>query len=201
MPQRTRAEAEEAKIVQLIVFGLGGEEFGVRIGDVREIIAAGAITPIPDSPAFIKGVINVRGEIVVAIDLRERFFLPSKTEAECKHIVIAREEKDLFGLIVDEVTEVLRIPEADIKETPNLVTKIHKEHVGGVVTLDSRLIVLLDLDKVLSEGELTRLSEIQREHGQEADKRVPEVESKKVEDVKDVAAEGAGKKGAGKEGK
>ena len=152
------------KIIQLIVFNLGDEEFSAEISQVREIIRAGVITPIPDSPEFIKGVTNIRGEIGVVIDLKARFFLPVKKEVESKHIVITAQEKNLFGLMVDEVTEVLRIPGREIKRTPDLVTRIDRTYVSGMITLENRLIIMLDLTKVLSEEEFARLSELSRKH-------------------------------------
>lgn len=153
---------EEAKLVQLIVFNLGEEEFGVRIDEIREVIRVGTITPIPDSPEFIKGVTNVRGEIVSVIDLTARFFLHVAKKVESKHIIITEQEKSLFGLMVDEVTEVLRIPESEVKEAPEIVTRIHEEYVNGVVTLENRLIIMLNLSKVLSEDELVELTEVAR---------------------------------------
>jgi len=181
---------EEGKIIQLIVFNLGDEEFGADIAQVREIIRRGAVTPIPDSPDFIKGVTNVRGEIAVVIDLKRRFFLRIKKDTEEKHIVMTEQDKNLFGLMVDEVTEVLRIPHADIKTTPELVTRIDRVYISGVLTLENRLIMILDLEKVLSEEELAKLSEIRlrhresiekaREHVKETEEtKKPEVEKKK----------------------
>ena len=162
---RERAPAEEeAKVIQLIVFNLGDEEYGANINQVREIIRTGTITPIPDSPDFIKGVSNVRGEIPVIIDLKARFFLPIKKDAANKHIVITKQEKNIFGLLVDEVTEVLRIQETEIKSAPELVTRIDREYVSGVITLENRLIILLDLTKVLSAEQLTRLTELTQRH-------------------------------------
>lgn len=173
-PQRAEKKErteEEAKIIQLIVFNLGDEEFAAEIGQVREIIRAGTITPIPDSPQFIKGVSNVRGEITVVIDLKERFFLPAKKKVEGKHIIITEQEKNLFGLMVDEVAEVLRIPETEIKPTPELVTRIDRVYISGVLTLEGRLIIMLDLRKVLSEDELARLTEISKRHHAAAQKK------------------------------
>ncbi|ODS30778.1 MAG: purine binding chemotaxis protein [Candidatus Scalindua rubra] len=151
-------------IVQLIVFHLGDEEFGANIDQVREIIWRASVTPIPDSPDFIKGVTNVRGEIAVVIDLKKRFFLRVKQEIEEKHIIMTEQDKNLFGLMVDEVTEVLRIPKTDIKGTPEFVTRIDRIYINGVLTLENRLIMLLDLEKVLSEEELAKLSEIRVRH-------------------------------------
>lgn len=184
--ERKKKAEEEAKINQLIVFNLGDEEFGAEIGQVREIIRAGTITPIPDSPQFIKGVSNVRGEITVIIDLKKRFFLPAKKQIEGKHIIITEQEKNLFGLMVDEVTEVLRIPETDIKPTPELVTRIDRVYISGVLTLEGRLIMLLDLTKVLSEGELARLTEISKRHhaATQKEEQPEEVETTKPKEEK-----------------
>lgn len=162
--QIRKAPAEEAKVIQLVVFNLGEEEFCVDINQVREIIRISAVTPIPDSPDFIRGIINVRGEVVSVIDLKVRFFLHPKKEAEAKHIIISEQEKNLFGLMVDEVTEVLRIPETRIQSTPGIVTRIEEKYMAGVVTLENRLIIQLDLSKVLSEEELIKLSEVTRHH-------------------------------------
>jgi purine-binding chemotaxis protein CheW len=157
--QRKSAFEEKSKVIQLIVFNLGDEEYGANINQVREIIRTGNITPIPDSPDFIKGVSNVRGEIPVIIDLKERFFLPIRKDGGNKHIVMTERDKSVFGLLVDEVTEVLRIPQTDIKPAPEIVTRIDREYVNGVITLENRLIILLDLHKVLSPEELARLTE------------------------------------------
>ena len=151
---------QEQQIVQLIVFHLEDEEFGVPISEVREIIATGPVTPIPNSPKFIVGVINVRGEVPVVINLKERFCLRKKKEIESKHIVLTEQDKNLFGLLVDEVTEVLRVEENTITKAPDLVTRIHEDYVKGVLTIDNRLILLLDLAKVLSEEDLERYTEI-----------------------------------------
>jgi purine-binding chemotaxis protein CheW len=168
---------EEGKIIELIVFNLGEEEFGADIDQVREIITVEKITSIPDSPNFIKGVTNVRGEIAVVIDLATRFSLPRKSEVENKHIVITEQEKNLFGLMVDEVTEVQRIPEKVIKATPKLVSRIDTIYISGVLTLENRLIILLDLAKVLLEQELAGLAGLA--------KRTHAVEEEKVSEVED----------------
>jgi len=152
---------EEGEIIQLIVFHMGDEEFSADIEQVRDIIWAGSITAIPDSPDFIKGVTNVRGEIAVVIDLKKRFNLRSNNGIEEKHIVMTEQDNNLFGLMVDEVTEVLRIPETDIRSTPEIVTRIDRAYLSGVLTIEDRLIMLLDLRKVLSEEELVKLSEMQ----------------------------------------
>jgi purine-binding chemotaxis protein CheW len=177
--QKKSASEEESKVIQLIVFNLGDEEYGANINQVREIIRTGNITPIPDSPDFIKGVSNVRGEIPVIIDLKERFFLPIKKNVENKHIVMTERDKSVFGLLVDEVTEVLRIPQTDIKPAPEIVTRIDREYVNGVITLENRLIILLDLHKVLSPEELARLTELY--HGEHRGQKTENTKAKHIE--------------------
>ncbi len=186
-PQKVEKERrKEGKIIQLIVFNLGDEEYGASIDQVREIIRTRAITPIPNSPDFIDGLTNVRGEIAVVIDLKNRFFLPTKKEIKEKHIIMTEQDKNLFGLKVDEVTEVLRIPEIEIKTAPELVTKVDTEYMRGVLTIENRLIIMLDLKKVLSEEELNKLSEIRIKHRKIIEKvKEKDVKAKEVkEEVK-----------------
>ena len=194
--QRKIEHAEEVRIIQLIVFHLGDEEFCADINQLREIIRIGLITPIPDSPDFIKGVTNVRGEITVVIDLRARFSLRIKEDVESKHIIITKQEKNLFGLLVDEVAEVLRIPITEIKPTPELVTRIDRVYISGVITIQNRLIILLDLNKVLLEEELARLSEVQLGHNAveaqrpDSEEESPEIEEKSAEKITQKKATG-----------
>ena len=159
-----KEKKKEGKIVQLIVFNLGDEEFGANIDQVREIIRTRLITPIPNSPDFIDGLTTVRGEIAVVIDLKNRFLLPANKGMEEKHIIMTVQDKNIFGLIVDEVTEVLRISETEIKVTPELIIKVDINYVPGVLMLKDRLIIMLDLHKVLSEEELVKLSENRIKH-------------------------------------
>ncbi len=172
---------DKQQIIQLIVFRVGDEEFGVPIGDVQEIIKISTITPIPDSPEFIKGLINVRGDIVAIIDVRARFFLQTKEEPS-RHIVITKQEGNLFGLMVDEVMEVLRIQESDIKPPPRLMTKINEYYMHGVITHDGRLIILLNVAQVLSEDELVRLTEVTRSQH----KKYGQIDSDEIEEEKSM---------------
>jgi len=149
-------------VIQLIVFRAGNEEFGVKIEEVREIIKLGSVTPIPESPDFIKGIINVRGEIVTAIDIRSRFSLPIAEEIESKHIVVTKKDENLFGLIVDEVIEVLRIQGKEIKPAPSLIDSINEKYVDGIISHEDRLIILLNLDRVLSQQDLMDVTKIEK---------------------------------------
>ena len=157
-----RNQEAQRKIVELVVFRMGSEEFAAEITQVREVITKGTITPIPESPEFIKGINNVRGEIAVAVDLRQGLSLDSASEAQAKHIIITEQQNNLFGLIVDEVTAVLRIPEDQIKPPPDVIAALDRVSVKGVISIGDRLIILLDLSKVLSEDSLGKLADIRK---------------------------------------
>lgn len=152
---------EEREITQLVVFTLAGEEYGVEILDVRRIIKAGAITMIPNAPDFLKGVINLRSQIIGVIDLKKRFFLNRDEEYASKHILIVEVANSTYGLLVDEVTEILRLSKENIKPAPQIITKkLGADFVKDIGTVGDKLVILLDLEKVLSEKELVELSKI-----------------------------------------
>lgn len=151
MPPEPASSAPGAQLVQFIIFKLADEDFAIPIGEIREIIRSTAVTPVPGSSQAVKGMINVRGEIAVVVDLKIRFGLRGKNEAQPKHIIITAQKKNLFAFMVDEVTEILRIMADEIKPTPDIGVKIEESYVTGIVMREGRLIVLLDLVKVLSE--------------------------------------------------
>ena len=168
MPKKV-SEKQEVKTteetVQLIVFDLAYEEYGVGIDDIKEIIRTGEITQIPDSPEFIAGVINVRGNIIPVLDLSEMFLFDMKGEEESKHIIVTEQGENTFGLMVDEVTEVLRVEVDEIKPAPKVIkSKMHGDYLKGVVPLKDRLVTLLDFQKMLSDEEFARLDELTKEH-------------------------------------
>jgi purine-binding chemotaxis protein CheW len=151
--------AEET--IQVVVFTLAGEEYGVEILEVRRIIKAEAITMIPTAPDFLSGVINLRSQIIGVIDLEKRFLLKRGEEYDSKHILIVEIGNSTYGLLVDEVTEILRLPTENIKPAPQIITKkLGAEFVKGIGTVGEKLVILLDLEKVLSEKELVELSKI-----------------------------------------
>jgi len=146
------------RIVQLVVFRLGDEEFGIPIEQINEIIRAKAITFVPGSPDFIDGVANVEGNIAVIINLKKRFSLCVKKNETAKHIIMIKQDRDLFGLLVDEVVEVLKVPAANIHDVPELVSQIDQTYISGVLSLGNRLIIIVDLNEVLTEEDLIKMS-------------------------------------------
>jgi len=160
-----KAEKTTGKEIQLVNFRLRDEEFGVDINAVREITRVVDITHIPEAPSFIKGVTNLRGQIIAVIDLASQFgFAPQEECPESARIVVTEVKGQILGILVDEVPEVLKIQEEDIQPTPQKIqTEVTKDYIRGVGKLDGRLIVLLDLERVLAPHELkdvARMSEV-----------------------------------------
>ncbi|MBN1157089.1 chemotaxis protein CheW [Candidatus Woesearchaeota archaeon] len=140
---------------QIVVFNLGKEEFGVDIGEVREIIRMEQITKIPNTAAYIKGVISLRGGIIVIIDLAMQLgFSPKQTDNNTRIIVIEI-SNNVVGMIVDSATEVLRLSPDQIQPAPAIITqRINADYIEGVGILGDRLLILLDLSKVLQAKEV-----------------------------------------------
>lgn len=148
MANTTRVELSE--INQVVSFRLGEEEYGAEINNVREIIRVLNITQVPQAPHFIEGVINLRGTVIPVINLRRRFGLPEIENDKNTRIVVVDVEGREIGIIVDAVAEVLRIPAEQITPPPAVVAGIGREYLLGVGQLENRLLVLLDLKKILS---------------------------------------------------
>ena len=166
MPEQKKEDKTHAKEAQLVIFRLTGEEFGLEIGQVREIIRMQDVTPMPKAPQFIEGVINLRGQIIAVMDLTKRFGLKKTDRTEKTRIVVTEVKDKTVGLIVDEVPEVLRISEDAIDPTPEMIeSQINSEFIRGVGKLEERLIILLDVDKIMSSEEIKQVSENAKEQG------------------------------------
>ena len=155
-------EDEISSEVQLVVFSLGDEEFGVDIAQVREIIKLVEITKMPNSPVFVEGVVNLRGSIATVIDLRTRLGIASPGNGEDTRIVIVELGNDIVGMIVDSVAEVLRLPVRDIDETSLLTSQVGAEYIRGVGKLEDRILILLDLNKALTGSEVAQIEKISK---------------------------------------
>ena len=138
---------------QLVVFNLGVEEFGINIMQVQEIIRMPDITRIPRSPEYVKGVINLRGKIIVVMDLDKRFGMQSNEMTDESRIVVVDIDGTIVGLVVDSVSEVIRLNTSSIEQTPEIITqKINAEYLEGVGKLDDRLLILLDLENIVNDA-------------------------------------------------
>lgn len=179
-PPKPNGPQEKVLTIQLLIFTLDQAEYGTNITDIKEITPLGKVTAIPSAPSFIAGIINLRGKIVIVVNLEERFRLVRESTEKPKHIIITEIGEVSFGVIVDEVTGVLRLAQENIKEPPEIIAaKIQVDYLSGVGLLEDRLILLLDLKKVLSESELADLANLAEFHQQRVAK--PSQEEKKVD--------------------
>jgi purine-binding chemotaxis protein CheW len=146
---------------QLVTFTLDNVEFGLDIDRVQEITHRTDVTPVPGSPSFILGVINLRGLIIPVIDSRIRFHLAPQETTTKTRIIVMRLASGPTGLQVDSVAEVVRLEDHTIRETPPLVAGIRAEYLAGMVTVGNRLITLIHLEKLLDSSELSRRAELE----------------------------------------
>jgi len=142
-----------AKELQIVGFRVGRESFGVPIAVIHEIVRVPEITAVPDAPGCVEGVINLRGKIVSIVDLRKRFGAREVSSNKKNRILVAEVEGRLVGLVVDAASEVLKVPPSDVDPPPN-VFDAELNYVTGVAKHKGRLIILVDLMRVLQQGEL-----------------------------------------------
>ncbi|MEG1609877.1 MAG: chemotaxis protein CheW [Bilophila sp.] len=149
---------ESDNLIQLVTFKIAEEEFGVDILKVQEIIRMMPITKVPNAPPFVEGVINLRGKVIPVIDMRKRFGMAASPHDSQTRIEVMDLQGQIIGFVVDAVSEVLRIKESTVEPPPPVVAGIGSEYMRGVGKLQDRLLILLDLDKLLSENELQSLT-------------------------------------------
>lgn len=142
---------------QLVVFQLAGETYGIDIACVQEIIRIQPVTRVPRTPPFVEGVINLRGRIIPVIDLRKRFGLPLAEATGSSRIMVVEVGALVVGFIVDSVSEVLRLSRDNIEPTPPIVAGVDTAYLRGVGKWNDRLVILLDVAKVLRESEYREL--------------------------------------------
>jgi purine-binding chemotaxis protein CheW len=147
--------------LHIVGFRVGRETFGVPIELVLEIVRVPEITSVPDSPDYIEGVINLRGKIVSIIDLRKRFGETEIVNNDRKNrILVAEIDGKMIGLIVDSASEVLKLPASEVEPPPNVFSDDDLNYVTGVGKLHGRLVILINLSKILQRGELRRIGEL-----------------------------------------
>jgi len=144
---------------QMVVFNLASETYGVDVGTVREIIRVPDITRVPNAPDFVRGVMNVRGKLIPVVDLRPRFGMAPVEQTGESRIVVVDIGSESIGVMVDAVTEVLRIAEDSIEPASPVVSTAESRYIQGIANLGERLIILLALDKILSKEEQGALTD------------------------------------------
>jgi purine-binding chemotaxis protein CheW len=145
---------------EVLVFILGSEEYGVDILKVQEIRGYDKVTPIPSAPAYLKGIVNLRGVIVPLVDMRVRFGLAEPRYDSTTVVVILRVAGRIIGLVVDAVSDVVHLAPNDVKEAPTLGAVVDSSFIAGLATRDDRMILLLDIEKLLSSGEMNLLAQV-----------------------------------------
>jgi purine-binding chemotaxis protein CheW len=145
---------------QYLTFTLGNEEYGVPILTVQEIKGYVPATPIPHTPAFIKGVMDLRGVIMPVLDLRVKFGMPSAEYDQFTVIIVVKVKSKMLGLVVDAVSDVLSVKNGEVRTTPEFGGQIDTRFIQGLAKAGEKLVVLLDLDRVLSEEEFTTMSTV-----------------------------------------
>ena len=148
------------EILQLVSFNIGTEEFGVDILKVQEINRMVDITKVPRSPDFVEGIINLRGKVIPIIDIRKRFNMELAEHDKNTRIVVVDIDGQVMGMVVDSVSEVLRIPASTIEPPPEVVSSIDSDYIRGVAKLEDRLLIYLDLSRILSGEERKVLAQL-----------------------------------------
>jgi Chemotaxis signal transduction protein len=138
---------------QIVIFQLGSEFFGADIAKVESIIKIQSITQLPHAPSFVEGVTNLRGKVLPVIDLRKRFGLPAQETDKNSRIIVVSVDQIEVGMIVDEVSEVLTVPEGAVESAPAIATTVDSSFIKGIAKIEERLVILLDLTQVLSTKE------------------------------------------------
>ena len=154
---------ETAEVRQLISFTVGEEEYGLELLNVREVIRMRQVTWLPKAPPCVKGIINLRGEIIPIIDLRERFGLTKRDSTATTRVIVVDVQGRPVGMVVDSASQVVRVPLDQFDEPPPVMGEVASHFITSVGKLDERLVILLDVEKMLSADELQELDTSIRE--------------------------------------
>jgi purine-binding chemotaxis protein CheW len=159
-----RSAPSDSRAGKYLTFLLANEEFGIRVLKVREIMGMQDVTAVPQTPAHIKGVINLRGKVIPVIDLRLKFGLPAAEYTQRTCIIVTQVQAEsgtiLMGIVVDGVSEVLNLSPAEIEDTPDFGEEVSGRYLLGMAKVKGKVKILLDIDVVLSAAELHNLTSI-----------------------------------------
>lgn len=144
--------------IQLVTFRLKDETYGINVMQVQEVLRVAEIAPVPGAPHYVLGIINLRGNVVTVIDTRTRFGLPRAEVDELSRIIVIESEAQVVGILVDSVAEVVDLHASDIDSAPNLGNEESSRYIQGVANFDNNLLIVVDLNKLLSEQEWAEMS-------------------------------------------
>jgi purine-binding chemotaxis protein CheW len=151
-------ESGGGPLIQFVTFILKDEVYGINVMQVQEVLRITEIAPVPGAPAYVLGIINLRGNVVTVIDTRTRFGLPSVETDDSSRIIVIESEKQVVGILVDAVAEVVELRESEIDVAPNVGTEDSSRYIQGVATREEGLLILVDLNKLLTDEEWQEIS-------------------------------------------
>ncbi|NOY66354.1 MAG: chemotaxis protein CheW [Gammaproteobacteria bacterium] len=144
-------------VIQWVTFKLDNEIYGIRVMQVQEVLRVSEIAPVPGAPSYVMGIINLRGNVVTVINTRSRFGLPLNENDDDTRIVILESDDNVVGVLVDSVAEVVDLKHNQIETSPNVGNDESSKYIEGVATLDSELLILIDINKLLTEEEWSEM--------------------------------------------
>ncbi|MEP7703012.1 chemotaxis protein CheW [Paraglaciecola sp. 25GB23A] len=147
-------------VLQWVTYKLGEETYGINVMQVQEVLRYTEIAPVPGAPEYVLGIINLRGNVVTVIDTRSRFGLPSSEVSDNSRIVIIESDDQVVGIMVDSVAEVVYLRSSEIDSAPNVGTEESAKFIQGVSNRDGQLLILVDLNKLLSDDEWDEITNI-----------------------------------------
>ncbi|UAW99389.1 chemotaxis protein CheW [Halopseudomonas nanhaiensis] len=151
------AQSAEDPILQWVTFRLDNETYGINVMQVQEVLRHTDIAPVPGAPAYVLGIINLRGNVVTVIDTRQRFGLSPAPITDNTRIVIIEADKQVLGILVDSVAEVVYLRQSEIETAPNVGTDESAKFIQGVCNKNNELLILVDLEKMMNEDEWAEL--------------------------------------------
>lgn len=151
-------ESSGGPLTQFVTFILMDETYGINVMQVQEVLRVTEIAPVPGAPGYVLGIINLRGNVVTVIDTRARFGLPPGEIGDSNRIIVIESEKQVVGILVDAVAEVVELRESEIDVAPNVGTEESSRYIQGVATREDGLLILVDLNKLLTDEEWQDIS-------------------------------------------
>jgi purine-binding chemotaxis protein CheW len=157
---KNSAQGAEDPILQWVTFRLDNETYGINVMQVQEVLRYTEIAPVPGAPSYVLGIINLRGNVVTVIDTRQRFGLDSAPVTDNTRIVIIEADKQVVGIMVDSVAEVVYLRQSEVETAPNVGNDESAKFIQGVCNKNGELLILVELDKMMSEEEWSELESI-----------------------------------------
>ena len=158
--KQSAAQGSEDPILQWVTFKLDNETYGINVMQVQEVLRYTEIAPVPGAPSYVLGIINLRGNVVTVIDTRQRFGLYNAEITDNSRIVIIEADKQVVGIMVDSVAEVVYLRQSEIETAPNVGNDESAKFIQGVCNKNGELLILVELDKMMSEEEWSELESI-----------------------------------------